>query len=62
MAIFQDLEWDASYVPAVKLGIHVLQIVFAFAVFVMEIVLFRAEDAVINGRNGWTFGLVCPNS
>ena len=51
-------EWDAELVPSVKLGLHTVQIIFAFVVFVLEIIVFRDSDARINGQNGWVFGLV----
>jgi hypothetical protein len=57
MALFENLEWDPDYLPNVKLGLHVAQAAFAFVVFVLEIVLFRADKSVINGNNGWPFGL-----
>jgi hypothetical protein len=55
------LEWDADYVPGVKLGLHSMQILFGFVIFILEIILFRADNAVINGNNGWPFGLVRRN-
>ncbi|KAI0004008.1 hypothetical protein F4779DRAFT_621548 [Xylariaceae sp. FL0662B] len=57
MALFEKLDFDPEKVPNVKLGIHIAQFVLGIVVFVLEIVLFRADDAVINGNNGWTFGL-----
>lgn len=52
------VEWDADYVPGVKLGMHCMQILLGFVIFILEIILFRSEDAVINGNNAWPFGLV----
>lgn len=52
------VEWDADYLPNLKLGLHSMQILFGFVVFVLEIILFRSDNAVINGNNGWPFGLV----
>lgn len=60
MAIFDNLEWDADYVPGVKLGLHSMQILFGFVIFVLEIILFKDDKAAINGNNGWPFGLVRP--
>ncbi|KAK8100961.1 uncharacterized protein PG998_007634 [Apiospora kogelbergensis] len=57
MAIFDNLEWDADYVPGVKLGLHSMQILFGFVIFVLEIILFKDDKAAINGNNGWPFGL-----
>ncbi|KAH6652232.1 hypothetical protein BKA67DRAFT_351176 [Truncatella angustata] len=51
------VEWDADYLPNAKLGLHSMQIVFGFVIFILEIILFRSENAVINANNGWTFGL-----
>lgn len=53
-----DLEWDPNYVPPVKLGLHIAQIVFGFVVFCLEIAVFKGKDADITGNNGWTFGVV----
>lgn len=52
------VEWDADYVPGVKLGMHCMQILLGFVIFILEIILFRSDDAVINGNNAWPFGLV----
>ncbi|KAK6075677.1 chaperone-binding protein [Seiridium cupressi] len=51
------VEWDADYVPGVKLGLHCAQILLGFVIFILEIVLFRSDNATINGNNGWPFGL-----
>jgi hypothetical protein len=58
MAMFENMEWDADYVPGVKLGLHSMQIIFGFVIFILEIILFRSDNATINGNNGWPFGLV----
>jgi len=55
---FEDL-LDPELVPNVKLGLHIFQIVFAFIVFILEIVVFRAEGSLIVGNNGWPFAVVC---
>ncbi|KAI0123047.1 hypothetical protein BJ170DRAFT_123234 [Xylariales sp. AK1849] len=52
-----NFEWDPDYVPGVKLGLHSMQIVFGFVIFILEIILFRADNAVLNGNDGWPFGL-----
>lgn len=57
MGVFDNVEWDPDYVPGVKLGLHSMQIIFAFVIFVLEIILFQSSDAVLNGNNGWPFGL-----
>jgi hypothetical protein len=53
-----SLEWDPNYVPPVKLGLHIAQIVLSFVLWCIEIAVFRGEDAKIVGNNGWTFGVV----
>lgn len=58
MGAFSEMEWDADYVPNVKLGLHSFQLIFGFVIFILEIILFRTDDASINGNNGWPFGLV----
>lgn len=60
MAILESLEWDADYVPGVKLGLHCMQVLFGFVIFILEIILFKDDKAIINGNNGWPFGLVRP--
>ncbi|KAI1075827.1 hypothetical protein F5B20DRAFT_366283 [Whalleya microplaca] len=57
MALFEKLDFDPEKVPNTKLGIHIAQAVLAIVIFILEIVLFRATDSVINGNNGWPFGL-----
>lgn len=52
------VEWEADYTPGVKLGLHSMQILFGFVIFILEIILFRSNNATINGNNGWPFGLV----
>ncbi|CAH0017248.1 unnamed protein product [Clonostachys rhizophaga] len=53
----QTWEWEPSYVPPVKLGLHVAQLVISFVIWCLEIAVFRGEDAQIVGLNGWTFGV-----
>ncbi|KAI1391082.1 uncharacterized protein F4822DRAFT_426935 [Hypoxylon trugodes] len=57
MALFEKLDVDANKVPNTKLGLHIFQGVLAVVIFILEIVLFRADDSKINGNNGWPFGL-----
>ncbi|KND93565.1 hypothetical protein TOPH_01517 [Tolypocladium ophioglossoides CBS 100239] len=52
-----DLEWDPSYVPGVKLGLHSFQIIFSFVAWCLEIAVFVAKDAKIVGNNAWTFSV-----
>jgi hypothetical protein len=56
--VFEDLEWDAEMIPGIKLGLHILQILFGFTCFCLEIVVFRAKDSRVNGQNGWAFAVV----
>lgn len=57
-----SLEWDPNYVPSVKLGLHIAQIVASFVLWCIAIAVFRGKDAEIVGNNGWTFGVVSCNS
>ncbi|KAI5862906.1 hypothetical protein GGS23DRAFT_570065 [Durotheca rogersii] len=57
MALFEKLDVNPDKVPNTKLGLHIFQIVLALVIFILEIVLFRADGSVINGNNGWPFGL-----
>ncbi|RYP27180.1 hypothetical protein DL767_007773 [Monosporascus sp. MG133] len=57
MGFADKFELAPDLVPKVKLGIHLVHSVIAFVIFVLEIVLFRAQDSVINGNNGWTFAM-----
>ncbi|KAI2641746.1 hypothetical protein GGS26DRAFT_15632 [Hypomontagnella submonticulosa] len=57
MAIFEKLDINPDKVPNTKLGLHLFQIVLGVVIFILEIVLFRAEGSIINGNNGWPFGL-----
>lgn len=59
MGIADKFDIGPDRVPPLKLGVHVGQIVLAFIIFVLEIVLFRTDDAKIESRNGWVLGLVC---
>ncbi|KAI1398092.1 hypothetical protein F4819DRAFT_469668 [Hypoxylon fuscum] len=57
MAFAEKLDINPDKVPNTKLGLHIFQAVLIIVVFILEIVLFRADDSVINGNNGWPFGL-----
>ena len=52
------LEWDPDYVPKVKLGLHIVQIVLAFVAWCLELAVFNGKGAKVVGYNGWTFGVV----
>lgn len=64
MGLADKFEFAPDLVPKVKLGLHIAHMVFAFVIFVLEIVVFRKEDSTINGNNGWTFAMVwtCADS
>lgn len=62
MALFEKLDINPDKVPNTKLGLHIFQAVLGVVIFILEIVLFRADGSVINGNNGWPFGLVRSRS
>lgn len=49
---------DPDRVPTFKLALHLVQIIFIFVIFCLEINVFVDDDATITGQNGWTFGAV----
>lgn len=53
-----NFDFDPEYVPGVKLGLHIFQFILSFAIWALEIAVFRADNAKIVGNNGWTFGVV----
>lgn len=55
--MFEDTEFDPETVPLFKLGFHLAQIVFVVVLWILEIVVFRSQDSVINGNVGWTFAV-----
>ncbi|KAI0119610.1 hypothetical protein F4814DRAFT_439136 [Daldinia grandis] len=57
MALFEKLDVNPDKVPNTKLGLHIFQGVLAIVIFILEIVLFRAEGSKIDGNDGWPFGL-----
>ena len=57
--MFENLELDPERIPLFKLIFHILQIVFAFVLWCLEIAVFKNSSAKIVGKNGWTFGVVC---
>ncbi len=56
--MWEDFEFDPERIPLFKLIFHCAQIGFAFICWILEIVVFRADGAAINGNNGWTFAVV----
>ena len=59
--MFDDLEVGYEHIPGYKLGLHIFQILFSFTLWALEIAVFKAKDSIVNGQNGWTFGVVCPH-
>ncbi|KAJ8128853.1 hypothetical protein O1611_g4783 [Lasiodiplodia mahajangana] len=57
MALSEKLNINPDKVPNIKLGLHIAQVILALTIFILEIIVFRAEDSKINGNNGWPFGL-----
>ncbi|KAI0457902.1 hypothetical protein F5B21DRAFT_55537 [Xylaria acuta] len=57
MALSEKLNINPDKIPNIKGGLHLAQLILALTIFVLEIVLFRADGAKINGNNGWPFGL-----
>ncbi|KAM3474458.1 hypothetical protein MY5147_004233 [Beauveria neobassiana] len=49
------IEFDPDRVPPIKLGLHIAQIVLAFVLWVLEIVVFTGKGSKVVGNNGWTF-------
>jgi hypothetical protein len=61
MALSERLNINPDKVPNIKLGLHIAQVVLALAIFILEIIVFRADKAKITGNNAWPFGLVSGN-
>ncbi|TRX96265.1 hypothetical protein FHL15_002989 [Xylaria flabelliformis] len=57
MALSESLNINPDRIPNIKGGLHIAQLVLALTIFILEIVLFRADGAKINGNNAWPFGL-----
>ncbi|KAI1117299.1 hypothetical protein F5Y14DRAFT_448232 [Nemania sp. NC0429] len=57
MALSDKLNINPDKVPNIKLGLHLAQAVLGLTVFILEIIVFRADGSKINGNNGWPFGL-----
>jgi hypothetical protein len=54
-------EIDPDIVPNLKLGLHSFQIILSLVAWCLQIGVFNAKDAEVNGRNGWTFAVVCQH-
>ncbi|KAF1735237.1 hypothetical protein CRV24_004159 [Beauveria bassiana] len=55
------IEFDPDRVPPIKLGLHIAQIVLAFVLWVLEIVVFTGKGSKVVGNNGWTFAALSRN-
>ncbi|RWA13567.1 hypothetical protein EKO27_g1564 [Xylaria grammica] len=62
MALSEKLNLNPDKVPNIKLGLHVAQVILAITIFILEIIVFRADKAKINGNNAWPFGLAAYNT
>ncbi|KAI0471843.1 hypothetical protein GGR56DRAFT_655780 [Xylariaceae sp. FL0804] len=51
------LDINPDKVPLIKVSLHAVQAVLLLVIFILEIIVFRADNALINGDNGWPFGL-----
>ena len=56
--MWEELEFDAEKIPLFKLIAHCTQILLVFILWCLEITVFRADGAAVNGNNGWTFAVV----
>ncbi|KAI0145058.1 hypothetical protein GGR57DRAFT_319878 [Xylariaceae sp. FL1272] len=61
MALSEKLDINPDKIPIIKLSLHIAQAVLGFVIFVLEIIIFTKKDSVINGNNGWPFGLCFLN-
>lgn len=50
------VQFNTDKIPTYKLAAHCGQIALSVTIWCLEIAVFRGGD--INGRNGWTFGVV----
>ncbi|KAI0198996.1 hypothetical protein F4808DRAFT_224329 [Astrocystis sublimbata] len=57
MSLGEKLNINPNRVPNLKGALHLFQLILALTIFILEIILFRAEDSKIVGNNGWPFGL-----
>ncbi|KAH8162122.1 hypothetical protein CIB48_g6123 [Xylaria polymorpha] len=57
MALSERLNINPDRIPNIKGGLHLAQLILALTVFILEVILFRADGSKINGNNGWPFGL-----
>jgi hypothetical protein len=52
------MEFEVHNLQKIKLGVHIAQGFLIFVSWAVEIAVFRSS-AIINGKPGWYFGLVC---
>ena len=52
------MEFEVHNLQKIKLGVHIAQGFLMFISWAIEIAVFRSS-AIIDGRPGWYFGLVC---
>ncbi|KAI2623400.1 hypothetical protein GGS21DRAFT_339691 [Xylaria nigripes] len=57
MTLLDRLTPDPDNVPRNKLIVYAAQVVLGLTIFILEIVVFTAQDSKIVGNNGWPFGL-----
>lgn len=50
------VEFNNEKIPTYKLIVHCLQVLFSLTIWCLEIVVFKYGE--VNGRMGWTFGVV----
>ncbi|KAK3359321.1 hypothetical protein B0T25DRAFT_94266 [Lasiosphaeria hispida] len=55
--MFDNFEFDPEQIPAIKLGLHIAQLVFAFVLWCLEIAVFKDNDSKVTGLAGWTFAV-----
>ncbi|KAH8882784.1 hypothetical protein GQ53DRAFT_700276 [Thozetella sp. PMI_491] len=55
--MWEEIEFNPERVPLFKLILHLSQVVLSFVCWCLEIAVFRADGAAVNGNNGWTFAV-----
>lgn len=56
------MEFSVDSLHKLKIALHIVQAVFVFAAWCVEIALFTTVDTTIGKADGWYFGLVsCPD-
>jgi len=62
MTLSEKMNINPDKIPNIKLVLHIAQVILALTIFILEIIVFRADRSKINGNNGWPFGLVSQGS